>query len=73
MTMTINYLIAEARKAGLTDGDWKCIEDARGILTETEIKGALEKFIKKSENGLRDNQKNRQKTKDLPLSLPVDL
>ena len=45
MTDTIGYLIAEARKLGLTDEDWRCINDAHGILSEKEIITALEKFI----------------------------
>ena len=47
MTDTIGCLIAEARKLGLTDGDWRCIKDAHGILSEKEIITALEKFIEK--------------------------
>jgi hypothetical protein len=47
MTDTIGCLIAEARKLGLTDGDWRCIKDAHGILSEKEIIHALEKFIEK--------------------------
>ena len=47
MTMTINILLKEARKVGLTDNDWQCIKDAHGILTEAEIIDALERFIKR--------------------------
>ena len=47
MKNIMSCLIAEARKLGLTDGDWRCIKDAHGILSEKEIIHALEKFIEK--------------------------
>ena len=53
MADTIGYLIAEARKLGLTDEDWRCIKDTHGILSEAEIITALEKFIfRKSEKSV---------------------
>ena len=50
MTITINNLLKEACKVGLTDSDWQCIKDAHGILSEAEIIDALERFIKKADS-----------------------
>lgn len=52
-TDKIKFLIAEARKSGLTDCDLRCINDAHRILSEDEIIYALEKFIsRKSEKSV---------------------